>query len=188
MKTAAAVSHPQDIAYISENFSTLGELCREAGIDEAVIRREIAIGERPRASYRLADGREFFPRDYLASYFSRQAFSQRLREAAKDERVTLTDADIDDEWQSYLTGIYGVCLKEVTPENIVRKGALLERIERLLADPQQHNFAWLRELGETVNLLDALERPFSPYFDRVVFGRPPTRDSHIRDVRVRFGV
>jgi hypothetical protein len=37
-----------------------------------------------------------------------------------------------------------------------------------------------------VDELDSLERPFSPVYDRVRFGRPPTRDTHICDVRKTF--
>src|SRR5438270_7175061 len=150
MKTVAVVSHPQDIAYVRENFSTLAGLCQESGADEAAIRHDIALGHRPRGSYRVADGTEFFPRDYFASYAERGAFLRRMREAARHEQIALSDADIEEEWQSYLTGVYGVCLKQATPENIVRKNALLQRIERLIAEPQPHNTTWLRELSESV--------------------------------------
>lgn len=188
MDTAAVVSHPKDIEYVTENFSTLGALCRIAGVDEAVIRAEITAGTRPRAAYKLADGREFFPRDYLRQCSDREEFRSRAVATAVRENITLSEAELDDEWQSYLSGVYGVCLNEATPENIVRKRLLLERIEQLIAAPREHDAGWFATLRTNVNALDALERPFSPYYDRVVFGRPPTRDSHIRDVRLRFGL
>lgn len=188
MNTAAVVAHPEDIAYICANFLTLEDLCRVSDIAEETVRFEIADGTRPRAAYRLADGREFFPADYLEACFEHDEFRARLQHAAKRDGLELSETDLDEECNTYLSGVYFVCLKEVTPENIVRKNVLLQRIERLVSDPHERDPSWFGALRESVNALDALERPFSPYFDRVVFGRPPTRDSHIRDLRLRFGV
>ena len=188
METAATVTHPVDIAYVCANFLTLEELCRGCGIPEETVRRELAGGTRARAAYRFGDGREFFPRNYFAVCFERDEFFARMRHAAKRDTVEFSQTDLDGAWQTYLAGIYFVCLNEATPENIVRKNALLQRIERLVSDPHEADSSWFRTLRESVDALDSLERPFSPYFDRVIFGRPPTRDSHIRDVRVRFGV
>lgn len=188
MNTAALVSHPKDIEYVTENFETLETLCRTAGVDEAAIRAEIAAGSRPRAAYTLADGREFFARDYLSQCSDPDEFGSRTVAAAERESITLSDAELNEEWRSYLSGIYSVCLNEVTPENIMRKRVLLERIEKLIAAPREYDAGWFETLRASVNALDALERPFSPYYDRVVFGRPPTRDSHIRDVKLRFGL
>lgn len=97
-------------------------------------------------------------------------------------------ADVAGEWESYLSGIYGVCLREVTPETIVRKGELVRSVCELLmlatpADPE-----WRRLLGEQVGELDALEREFAPDYDRDPrrFGRPPTRDLLIAAARERY--
>ncbi len=46
------------------------------------------------------------------------------------------DDEVGSEWEGYLSGAYGVCLKHVTPENIARKSALVAEIEGLLAAPQ----------------------------------------------------
>lgn len=188
MNAAATVSHPKDIEYVTENFETLDTLCRIAGVAEATVRAGIAAGTRPRASYTLADGREFFARDYLSQCSDPGEFRSRAVAAAQRDKLALSDADIDDAWQSYLTGVYSVCLNEASPENIVRKRVLVERIEKLIAEPREYDVGWFQRLHTSVDALDALERPFSPYYDRVVFGRPPTRDSHIRDVRLRFGL
>src|SRR6185437_17005499 len=102
------------------------------------------------------------------------------------ETQNVTSIDPEETWQTYLEGIYGVCLRSATPENIVRKNALLERIEALTNSPQEHDPAWVRALKTAVDSLDVLERPFSPHYDRKRFGKPPTRDSHIRNVRRRF--
>jgi hypothetical protein len=37
-----------------------------------------------------------------------------------------------EQWQEYLTGIYAVCLRVVTPASIVAKGELTDTIERLI--------------------------------------------------------
>jgi len=188
METAAAVTHPKDVAYVCENFSTLEDLCATSPASADTVREEIRQGLRPAATYTFADGREFFPRDYLTSCIAPGAFVERLRTAAVRAEIQLSETGLEETTRDYLSGVYGVCLKRVTPENIVRKRVLIERIERLTADAQPHRIAWLEALRDTVDELDELERPFSPYFDRVVFGRPPTRDSHIRDVRLRFGL
>lgn len=141
-------------------------------------------GHGPAPSYVLGDGREFYPADYLDQETDETQFKARLR--AEMEAQNVTSIDPDETWQTYLEGIYGVCLRNATPENIVRKAAALERIEALTDSPQEHDPAWVRALKTAVDSLDALERPFSPHYDRERFGKPPTRDSHIRDVRRRF--
>ena len=93
---------------------------------------------------------------------------------------------MDDEWEAYLSGEYGVCLREVSPEAIMRKVALMGRVERLVdaqaaADPQ-----WASALRDAVDELDALERPFAPDYDRLRFGGPSSRDRLITATRERF--
>lgn len=83
--------------------------------------------------------------------------------------------DAEAEWQSYWAGLYGVCLRSATPENIVRKEMLLQRIDELLSG-----------LRARVDDLDALEREFAPSYDRLRFGRPTTRDTHITRLRNSF--
>lgn len=157
-----------DIAYVERNFICLQE--------------RPAHG--PAASYVLGDGREFFPPDYFEQETDEARFKARLSAEMRAQNAQTLDPD--QAWRAYLKGIYGVCLHNATPENIVRKNALLERIDALAAAPQQHDAAWVHALKSAVDSLDALERPFSPHYDRARFGRPPTRDSHIRDVRRRF--
>jgi Family of unknown function (DUF6058) len=89
------------------------------------------------------------------------------------------------EWDAYLSGEYGVCLKQVTPETIVRKAALMARIETLLAEPDVADVEWAGALRGAVDELDALERQFAA-FDRVRFGRPSSRDRLITGTRARY--
>jgi hypothetical protein len=157
-----------DLAYIEANFMQL----------------QSGPASGPQASYVLPDGRQFYPLNYIELQTNEAEFKSRLARACASEGIARIDAD--ETWQAYMTGIYGVCLHAATPENIARKNALLQRIEDLAAAPDEQNHAWVRSLKEAVDALDRLERPFSPHYDRVRFGRPPTRDSHIAQVRERF--
>lgn len=148
----------------------------------------ICLSERPASgpgpSYVLQDGSEYYPPDIFEHRWDEREFKTRFRVEMQAQGSTTLDPD--EAWKAYLTGIYGVCLRSATPENIVRKNVLVERIERLLSEPREYDGTWIAHLSEAVNALDGLERPFSPDYDRVRFGRPPTRDSHIADVRRRF--
>lgn len=157
-----------DVAYVEANFTCL----------------QTRPPDGPGPAYVLDDGREFYPHDYAELPINEGEFKRRLAAACAAEGMPALDAH--ETWLTYMEGTYGVCLHSATPENIGRKNALLQRIERLAAEPGERRAAWSRELKEAVDALDALERPFSPHYDRVRFGRPPTRDSHIAGVRARF--
>lgn len=166
METALEFS-ADDVAYVEENF-----ICLETRPPHG-----------PAPSYVLEDGSEFYPPDYFEQEMDEARFKERLRSEMRAQSVSL---DADETWQTYLEGIYGVCLRSATPENIVRKAAALTRIEQLTEKPDRGDGQWVRALKGAVDALDALERPFSPHYDRARFGRPPTRDTHIRDVRRRY--
>src|SRR6185437_16718884 len=94
-----------DVAYVEGNF-----ICLHA---------RPANGPAP--SYVLEDGREFYPADYFDQEMDETQFKARLR--AEMETQNVTSIDPEETWQTYLEGIYGVCLRSATPENIVRKNA-----------------------------------------------------------------
>ena len=146
-----------DRRYVEEQFVPLAELCAAAGRDLDDARDAIAARRLPAPPY---PGLEYVP----ANYFE-------LPDAAEFER-TFDGPDAEEELAAYLDGTYFVCLREATVENVVRKGFLVEEIRRRLA-----------ELRPLVDELDALERPFSPDYDRTRFGRPPTRDELIAPFR-----
>jgi hypothetical protein len=179
-----------DIDYVREGFLTLDELCGARGDDATHVRAEISAGRLPRPSYVLPDGAEMFPDTYfrLADEAGgvdrlREHFLSRYRMAAARDGVA---DDPEDEWRGYLSGEYGVCLREVTPESIARKAALVDRIETLLSDPRPKEAPWRDELRVAVDELDALERPFAPHYDRIRFGAPSSRDRLITSVRTRY--
>ena len=90
-------------------------------------------------------------------------------------------ARLDEAWRGYLSGLFAVCLRVVTPETIASKEHLVAAIDAAVAAPRPDDAAWRRDLRLAVLGLDALERDFTAY-DRVRFGSV-TRDRCITGVR-----
>jgi len=147
----------RDIAYVRDQFVRLEDL---GDADE--LRARIDRGELPRPAYVLPDGSEWVPRDYLPG-FERAELERRYLEACRP-------------WEAYLDGAYQVCLRRVTPEAIARKDELVAELALELLEPRPADPEWRARVRDAVDELDALERPFSPDYDRTRFGRPPTRD------------
>ena len=126
------------------------------------------------------------PQDYYEQETDRERFLERYLNEARRFGLNADETAAEEEWQAFLTGIYGVCLRRVTPENIARKTALIRDIDAQLANPQPSSRVWKERLHALVDELDALEMPFSPVYDRERFGRLPTRDTYIHDVRNRL--
>ena len=179
---------PGDEAYIRREFRELSELALASGREPDLARELRAAGVLPEPTYVLDDGSEWVPADYFALLDAattpaavRELFARRMRAA----HAELAETEVEEEWQAYLSGEYGACLHEVTPEAIVRKGVLMTEIESLLRSPLPDRVSWRKALGAAVAELDALERPFADY-DRERFGGPVSRDRLISDVRERF--
>ena len=178
-----------DVEYIRSGFVELDDLCRRTSRDPAAVRAQIEAGVLPRASYVLDDGAEMVPPDYFALAEEaggadrvRERFVERYERAAAEQDVP---ASADEEWEAYLSGEYGVCLKQVTPETIVRKAALIARIEALLSSPRRDDAEWAGGLRAAVDELDELERAFAA-FDRIRFGGPSSRDRLITGTRQAY--
>jgi hypothetical protein len=176
-----------DVAYIRANYLSLDELCAERDEAPADVRGLIAEGLLPRPSYVLDDGTEMFPADYFRLVDDaggpaalRAHFAERLAEAGGD--------DLESEWEGYLSGLYGVCLREVTPEAIARKTFLVSSLCELLVLARPADPEWRERLRTEVAELDELEREFSPDYDRseARFGRKPTRDLLVGAARDRY--
>ena len=175
-----------DVAYIRENFVPLDELCAARGQSVDRVRALIAAGSLPAASYVLEDATEMVPAEYFELVDEaggegalRGHFARRYVAVAGDED------EVGSEWEGYLSGAYGVCLKHVTPENIARKSALVAEIDGLLATPEPENADWRASLQASVDELDGLERPFAPHYDRARWG-PSSRDRCITAARERY--
>jgi uncharacterized protein DUF6058 len=149
-----------DLQYISEQFVPLAELTSD--IEE--VRGRIAMGELPAFPY---PGHEFVPLDYFKLPLG-AAFAKRYEGDGLAGHL-----------DGLMRGVYFVCLRDATPENIVRKEQLVTSVRALLAEPAPGDSVWCDALRAQVDELDELERPFSPDYDRRRFGRPPTRDELI---------
>ncbi len=156
-----------DIRYVREQFAPLERVCASAGRDPDEIRRAIADRRLPAPPYVLPDGTEMLPADYFEL-------------PAPDE----WPAELAEDREAYLDGTYFVCLRRATPENIARKDELVDLLRASLAEPRHDDEEWLRSLRANVDELDALERPFSPDYDRGPrWDVPPTRDELIEEPR-----
>jgi hypothetical protein len=176
-----------DIEYIRANYRRLDELCGERGQLAKRVRALIDDGLLPRPSYVLADGSEMVPEDYFR-LADEAGGPERLRQefARRHALAGGLAAELQDDWEGYVGGIYGVCLRTVSPETIVRKAELVASIERLLAKAAPEDDAWRERVRTEVDELDSLERDFSPDYDRHRFDSPPSRDRLIRAARVRY--
>jgi Family of unknown function (DUF6058) len=171
---------PADVAYVRANYVSLQELCESRADSVEATLGLIHKGRLPQPSYVLPDGTEMVPPDYFENADEGRAEFERRFLAAGGE-----PAEVEEEWQGYLSGAYGVCLKSQTPENIVRKESLVREIDALLAEPRPADPAWSQRLRGAVNELDGLERPFAPHYDRARWG-PSSRDRCITAPRARF--
>jgi Family of unknown function (DUF6058) len=190
MATGTAAFTDADVAYLRSTFATLDDIC--AGRPETPAEVRVLIVERrlPRPSYVLEDGTEFVPLDYFALADAaggvdglRDEYERRYRATLRRHGLSF-DADLfERRWEQYLDGISGMCMREVTPETIIRKRMLIDAIEGLLAD-RRANDRWGAELRSQVDELDSIEKEFAPDYDRARF--VPTRDTYIRDVRARY--
>ena len=177
-----------DVRYVRANYFTLEELCAERDETLEEVRELIARGGLPAPSYVLDDGTEMFPADYFVLVDQaggpdelRLEFEQRYRAAGG------SPAELEEDWQGYMDGTYGICLRQVVPETMVRKTQLVDSLTALLDDPRPEDEAWRSQVRREVWELDALEREFSPDYDRSErFPTPPSRDRLVAAARERF--
>jgi hypothetical protein len=97
----------------------------------------------------------------------------------------ISEAQIGEEFASYLSGEYGVCLRWVTPETIFLKGLAMGRIDELVSKPIPGDTEWSAALRSWINRLDAMEREFAPC-DTARFGSLPSRVRYIDNVRAKY--
>lgn len=177
-----------DLDYIRANYVTLEQLCAGRAESPDQVQRLVSEGRLPLPSYVLDDGTEMFPADYFrlvdeaGGYDALQdAFAERLAAAGGGDELDL-------HWRTFMDGIYGVCLREVTPETIASKAKLVSSISELLMLARPREADWRRQLRHEVEELDGLEREFTPDYDRDEerFGRRPTRDLLINAARERY--
>jgi hypothetical protein len=146
--------------------------------DEAYIRANflpgVSVPGYAAPAYVLDDGTEMFPPGHFDIVAGRDDFLRRHG-----------GPDAAEEYETWLTGIYGVCLIEATPENIALKDELMTRIEAALAAPLVDDPEWRAALRIDIESLDAIERPFAP-LDALRLGTPPSRQRLIEWPRQRW--
>jgi Family of unknown function (DUF6058) len=179
-----------DLAYLSANYVTLDELCADRAESAEEVRRLIEERKLPQPSYVLPDGTGMFPADYFRLVDDaggieglREHFAARHRAASAARQGN----DLEQDWKMYLDGTWGICLRDVTPETIVRKNVLVWSLCELLVLARPRYADWGQALREQVDELDELEREFAPDYDRSdAVDRLPTRDLIIAAARQRY--
>jgi hypothetical protein len=180
----------EDLDYVRASYLRLVEIGRREHVEPQQLRRWIEAGQLPRPAYLLPDGTPVFPPDLLDLVQSAgsvdalpEHFAKRTELAARLLGFGANTREAD--WEDYLSGEYGICLRQVTPETLVLKEALVERLDRALAAPRPDDPRWRRALAFEVDGLDALIRPFARV-DRVRFGRPTSRERLVEAPRRRW--
>jgi hypothetical protein len=175
-----------DLAYISANYRTLEDLCNGRPESPDDVRNLIEARRLPAPSYVLPDGTSMFPADYFR-LVDEAGGPDGLREQFAARHRAADGKDVDQDWEMYLDGIWGICLRDVVPETIVRKNTLVSSLCELLVLARPGEEDWRQALREQVDELDELERQFSPDFDRSAqMDRLPTRDLIINAARERY--
>lgn len=181
---------PEDLPYLRRTFVDLQTLTTAQGHDHDEVARAREQGQLPGAAYVLEDGTELVAPDYFELAHIAGSFADLpawFAEAWDRVAVRYPPAGTaDEQWEEYLTGIYAVCLRVVTPHNILAKARLTDAIGAMVERPEPRDPEWRRELITLVDGLDAIEKPFAR-FDRARFG-PVSRDRLIDGVRARFGL
>ena len=175
-----------DLEYISSNYLTLEQLCDGRAESPHELRSLIAARRLPEPSYVLPDGTGMFPADYFRLVDEAGGVGG-LREHFAGRHRAAKGKDLDQDWEMYLDGTWGICLRDVTPETIVRKNTLVSSLCELLVLARTREPEWQTALREQVDELDELEREFAPDYDRSdAMDRPPTRDLIIAAARERY--
>jgi Family of unknown function (DUF6058) len=136
-----------DVAYVRANFRPLAEVCAERGEQVEQVRALIRTKRLPAPSYLLPDGTEMVPADYFA-FADEAGGPKRLREefARRHRAAGGFPVELEEDWQGFIDGGYGICLRSVSPETIVAKSKLVESIGALLEQAVPHDGEWRARL------------------------------------------
>jgi hypothetical protein len=179
-----------DLRYVLEEFLSLDQLALREGLDRRRLEGWIEEGALPRSAYVLPDGTAMFPPDLFALAHAAGGvdalpahFARRTELAACLMGVGANTRESD--WEDYLSGEYGICLRQVTPETLVLKETLVERIGKALEAPRPDDPRWRNALAFQIDGLDSLIRPFARV-DAERFGRQTSRERLVDAPRRRW--
>jgi len=138
-----------DLAYLSANYLTLEELCTDRAQSPEEVRSLIQERRLPQPSYVVPDGTGMFAADYFRLVDEaggvgrlREHFAARHRAASAARRGN----ELEQDWEMYLDGTWGICLRDVTPETIVRKNVLVWSLCELLVLARPRDPEWRKAL------------------------------------------
>ncbi|MCI4326191.1 MAG: DUF6058 family natural product biosynthesis protein [Thermoplasmata archaeon] len=200
----------RDARYVRSEFVTLADLASTAKVALADLRRAQARGEFPQPTYVTSDREGWYPpmlavplrtarrrRTDLRSLFQAE-FEGALRDLRlRNPRLFAVVADqggvgrTSDEriagayWAGLASGEFGACLRVPWVPDMIRKERLLASITGLTAEPRPAEARWRGALRRAVDELDRIEMSFAEW-DRVRFGTPVSRDTHVDGPRKRF--
>ena len=115
----------------------------------------------------------------------KEEFSARYVRAAKVYGDSPSEDRIVNEYASYLSGEYAVCLRFLSPETIFLKEFAMAKIQELLATPDPSDADWSAALRNWVTRLDGMEREFAPC-DTARFGSLPSRSAIYQEREGKF--
>ena len=147
---SAAPYTAADLAYVEGEYLTLAELVAGRGEVVEQVTALIDRAQLPGPAYVLPDGTRMYPPDYFrlideaGGIDELPAHFERLHADAIARYGPAST--LAEDWDGYLSGAYGVCLRQVTPERMVEKAALIARIGELVAAPDPDDRNWLELL------------------------------------------
>jgi Family of unknown function (DUF6058) len=200
----------EDDRYIRAHFVNIEWLAAKTKMSLATFHQWQWQNLFPQPTYVTEDGEQWYPRSYAGPIQRAKSLKTDLRTLFQEDykraleqlryvspvdyyaelaKSAVTPARPEDvielEWQAFLSGQYGVCLRIAWVPCILRKGKLVRTIDELAARPRPDEPVWKHRLRRNVEALDRLEMPFAAW-DRLRFGQLTSRDTHITAIRRRF--
>ncbi len=103
-------------------------------------------------SYSLHDTANIMKQNFMREYS--QAYQQLLLPEAELQK------SFAENWLYLLNGTYGVCLKEITAVNILRKNVVIAQLSQWINNQNTFDLATAHDL---LNQYDAIAMPFGPH-------------------------
>src|SRR6185369_9711493 len=140
-----------NLKYLNDRFLTLDEVSRQSGVSSEKIVEGIEKKLLPQPSYKLARVSEissplgdsyrveetilYFPHSYVdlvrqSSKGHQETFKSDFIAEMKDPAKL--NAELENEWEHYCNGIYGICTLNASPQEIIEKEIAVKKLIALL--------------------------------------------------------